>query len=153
MGVTLVVLFLGILRYGVWILSTDGLISACVGLLIPAYLVFFGFRLWVYLYDGHLELHPRLAKLIKDHLGISLYTPKVIYYRQIEALRRTRGFGGVNALGILLKDRKSWQRTGYGIPYQGVENYADLEAELLRRVPPTCELYSVNFLGHRGPFK
>src|SRR5574337_1163128 len=45
-GVTLVVLFLGILRYGTWILSTDGLISACVGLLIPAYLIFFGFRLW-----------------------------------------------------------------------------------------------------------
>lgn len=150
-GVGLVVLSLGFLKYGDWIFSVSGLIGSCAGLLIAAYLVF-GSRPWVYLYGDRLELHPRLAKLIKDRLGVSLYTPKVIYYRQIGALRRTRGFGGLNALGILLKNRKSWQRPGYGIPYLGVENYADLEAELLRRIPPGCELYGIDFLGHRRPF-
>jgi hypothetical protein len=144
-------LCVGLLERGTWIfLSLGGLTGTGIGMLIVAYVVFFGSRWWVYLYDNHLEIHPRLAKLIKDHLGTSLYTPKIIYYQQIQALRRTRGFGYYNALVILLKDRK---RSKYAITRRGVENYADLEAELLRRVPPTCELSGVDFLGHDRPFK
>jgi hypothetical protein len=142
-----------LLRYGQDVLSARRLIGLSVGLLCLAYIEFLGFRLWVYLYSDRLEIRTALSKLVEDRLGMTLGKPVVIYYGQIKALRRTRGFGGFNALGVLLRERKPWQRPGYGIPYQGVENYADLEAELLRRVPPNCELYSVNFLGHRGPFK
>ncbi len=148
----LLILFLGALTYGDWLLSIPGLIGTAVGFLIPAYMIF-GARLWVYLYEDHLELHPRMARCVKDHLGVCLYTPKVVYYRQIRALRRSRGFGAYNALVVLIGERRAWQRSEYGIPVQGVENYADLEAELLRRIPPTCELYSMDFLGHRGPFR
>lgn len=133
-------------------LSPTGLIVMSVVLVVAAYLEFFAFRLWVYLYDDRLVIHPSLAKLIRDHFGITLYTPKIIHYREITGLRRTRGFGGYNAL-VVIKEPRPWERCEYGIPYLGVENFADLEAELLRRVPPTCELYSMNFLGHRGPFK
>lgn len=141
------------LRYGQDVLSGPRLIGLSFGVLCLAYIEFLGFRLWVHLYSDHLEIRTALSKLIQDRLDTSIGKRVIIQYRQIKALRRTRGFGGFNALGILLRERKPWQRPGYGIPYQGVENYADLEAELLRRVPPTCELYSVNFLGHRGPFK
>jgi hypothetical protein len=81
-----------------------------------------------------------------------VYTPKVVYYRQIVTLRRSRGFGTHNALAVVIGKRNPGQRVAYGIPCRGVKNYADLEAELCRRVPPTCEFYSLNFLGHRGPF-
>jgi hypothetical protein len=141
-----------IARYGERVFSVIGLIGLGIGLLIAGYLELFAFRLWVYLYDDRLEIHPSLAKLLQDRLGITLYRPKVVYYREVRGLRRTRGFGGYNAL-VVIKKPKPWHRCEYGIPYLGVENFADLEAELLRRVPPTCELYSVNFLGHRGPFK
>jgi len=142
-----------LLKYGEDLLSPAGIIGFGVGITLVAYLEFFGLRLWVYLYDNRLEIRTALPRLIEDRLGLAVAKPTVIYYGQIKALRRTRGFGGFNALGILLRERRPWQRPGYGIPYQGVDNYADLEAELLRRVPPTCELYSVNFLGHRGPFR
>jgi hypothetical protein len=149
--IALVTALLGFLKYGDWLVSIPGLIGTVAGFLIPAYLIF-GSRLWVFLYEHHLELHPRFAKYLKDHFGVSVYSPKVVYYRQIVALRRSRGFGGHNALAVLIGSRKPWQRNAYGIPYQGVKNYADLEAELCRRAPSTCEFYSVNFLGHRGPF-
>ena len=149
-GAALIAVFL---RYGQEVLSPPRLIGLSVGLLCLAYIEFLGFRLWVYLHSDRLEIRTALSKLLEDRLGITVSKPIVIYYGQIKALRRTRGFGGYNALGVLLGERRSWQRPAYGIPYQGVQNYADLEAELLRRVPPTCELYSVNFLGHRGPFR
>lgn len=141
-----------VLRGGERTFSPVGVISILITLLVLAYLALFAFRLWVYLYDDRLEIHPSLAKLIQDRLGITLYKPKIIHYRDITGLRRTRGFGGYNALVVIRRARR-WQRSEYGIPYLGVNEYADLEAELLRRVPPTCELYSVNVLGHRGPFK
>ncbi len=119
-------------------------------MLIGAYAAFFGSRWWVFLYDTHLEIHPRLAKLIKDRLGLSIYTAKSIYYHRIKALRRTRGLGYYNALIVVVGDHKSSE---FPITRMGVENYADLEAELLRRVPPTCELSGTDFLGHKQPFK
>lgn len=141
-----------VLRGGERTFSPIGVFSIFITLLVLAYLALFALRLWVYLYDERLEMHPSLAKLIRDRLGISLYTPKVIYYRDITGLRRTRGFGGYNALVVVRRPQR-WRRNAYGIPYLGVQEYDDLERELLRRVPPTCELYSVDFLGHRGPFK
>lgn len=151
-GAVLFALALGILKEGARVFSTVGLIATSIAFLIFAYLEFFAFRLWVYLYDDRLEIHPSLAKLIHDRLGITLYAPKIIHYREITGLRRTRGFGGYNALVVVRRPRR-WRRNAYGIPYLGIQEYDDLERELLRRVAPTCELYSVDFLGHRGPFK
>jgi hypothetical protein len=133
--------------------SIHGLVIIGVVVLGMAYIFLFGTRLWVFLYDTHLALHPRLAKLIKDRFGVSLYTPKVIYYRQIKTLRRSRGLGGFNALAIMFTGGKRSELEAYGIPYLGVENYADLEAELLRRVPPTCELCGIDILFRKRPFK
>jgi len=141
-------------EYGVGdVLSPVVLLGVCLGLLVTAYLHFFARQRWVSLYDDRLEIQTALAKLLQDRWGLARARPIVIYYPQIQALRRARGFGGYNFLALLLRDRRPGQRAGYVIPYHGVEDSADLEAELLRRVPPTCELYSVNFLGHRGPFK
>jgi hypothetical protein len=149
-----VVFALGVVtaKYGKEVLSPVGLSAFTVGISLAAYMEFFGLRLWVSLYENRLEIRTALSKLIHDRFGLALCKPVVIYYGQIKALRKTRGFGGFNALGILLRQQMRGQRAGYGIPYQGVKDYADLEAELLRRVPATCELYSVDFLGHRGPF-
>ena len=153
-GLVLFLLAVMVIRYGVEdIFSPGGLSVLGFGLVFTAYLDFFGLRRWVYLFDDRLEIQTALAKLLQDRWGLARARPIVIYYPQIQALRRARGFGGYNFLAVLLRDRRPGQRAGYLIPYHGVEDSADLEAELLRRVPPTCELYSVNFLGHRGPFK
>ena len=152
-AVVMVVVYpLMILQDSAWFFSMGGLISMGIATLIAAYVAFFGFRMWVYLYDTHLALHPRLAKLIQDRLGVCLYRPTVIFYRQIQALRRSRGLGAFNSLAILHTRGKPPQLRGHGIAYQGVENYDDLEAELLRRVPPTCKLYGIDFLGRTRPF-
>lgn len=147
------VLCLQILRDRAWFFSMIGLITMGIVTPLCAYIALFGFRVWVYLYDTHLALHPRLAKLIQDRLGVSLYTPKVIYYRQIHALRRSRGLGMYNALSIFFRAGNPPEVIAYGIPYYGVENYDELEAELLRRVSPTCRLYGVDLLWRTRPFK
>lgn len=140
------------IRFGDRTLSPVGLLGLGVGLTIGAYFALFAFRVWVFLYDDRLEIHPALAKLLHDRLSLPLYRPKTVRYRDIVGLRRTRGFGGLNAL-VIVRRAPRWQRSEYGIPRLGVADYADLEAELLRRVPPDCELYSVNVLGRRGPFR
>jgi hypothetical protein len=142
------------IEYGVEdLLSPLVLLGVCLGLFITAYLHFFGRQRWVYLCENGLEIQTALAKLLHDRWGISQAKPSVIYYGQIQTLRRTWGFGGYNFLALLLRDRRPGQRAGYLIPYHGVEDSTDLEAELLRRVSPSCELHSINFLGHRGPFR
>lgn len=138
------------LRAGERALSPMGLAAIGSALLILAYLALFAFRLWVYVYDDRLEIHPALATLARDHLGLTLYAPKVIYFRQVVGLRRTRGFGGYNAL-VIVRHAPRWQRSEYGIPIAGVQRYAELEREILRCVPSTCRLQSVTLLGHRGP--
>ncbi|MCX5734164.1 MAG: hypothetical protein NTW68_07550 [candidate division NC10 bacterium] len=148
-----VVLSLEFLQDREWVLSMSGFIAMGVVALLSAYLWFFVIRQWVYLYDSHLALHPRLAKLIKDHLGYSFYTPKVIYYQQITRLRRSRGLGAYNALAIFYTGGKHSEKRGAGIHYSGIENYPDLETELLRRVPPTCELCGMGLLFRKRPFK
>jgi hypothetical protein len=132
--------------------SRGGFLVISVILLVYAYIEFFAFRLWVYLYDDRLEIHPALAKLLRDRLGIMVYSPKVVSFRTITALRRTRGFGGFNALVVVRRPPRG-QRSEYGISTMGVMDYVELETELLRRVPQDCELYSVDPLGHRGPFR
>jgi hypothetical protein len=132
----LVGLGVGILDRGMWILFTaSGLIGTALGLLVSAYICFFGTRWWVFLYDKHLEVHPRLAKFIQDRLGISLYTPRVVYYQQIREVKSTRGFGWFNEIQLVLKDSR---RSTCGITRRGIENYADLEKELIQRLPRTC---------------
>lgn len=140
-----------VVRGGARIVSPAGFIVTAIVLLLAAYLEFYAFRVWVHLYDTHLDVYPSLSKLLAERCGLPLGRPIRIYYREIKALRRTRGFVGYNALVVVRGRRLGW-RSAYGIPCQGVENYSDLEKELLQRVPPNCELYSMNILGRRGPF-
>ena len=146
-----------IIKYGGGILGTllspGGAVVLCFAVWFSVYLDFFALRRWVRLHDQFLEIQTVFGKWCEDHLGIDGAGRAVIYYKQIQALRRTQGFGGFNLLGILLGQHGPRRRQGYNIPYSGVEGVADIEAELLRRVPATCERYSVSFLGHRGPFR
>jgi hypothetical protein len=139
-------------RAGPRILSPVGVGTIVVALLILAYLALFAFRLWVYIYDDRVEIHPSLAKMVRDCFGLTLYVPKVVYFRDVITLRRTRGFGGYNAL-VLVRRASRWQRSEYGIPIAGVQRYDELEREIRRRVPAMCRLESLNFLGKRGPLE
>jgi hypothetical protein len=67
-------------RAGERTFSLVGIATIVSALLILAYLALFAFRLWVYVYDDRLEIHPSLAKLVRDRLGLTLYSPKVIYF-------------------------------------------------------------------------
>ena len=119
-----------------------------------AYIWFFGRTVWVYLYEDRLEIRQPLSKLLKDRFGFSPSRPKIIYFREIEAMRKT-----VEGTALLIiKDGPIWKQRKFPIPHldfgrETMENYKDLEDELLRRVPPTCDLYSLNWLGGRTPFK
>jgi len=135
------------------LLSLAGTVGVCFGLLYCIYLDFFALRRWVHLHDNFLEIQTVFGKWCQDHLGIDGAGRAVIHYRQIRALRRMQGFGGFNLLCILLAEPGPGKRQGYNIPYHGVEGVMEIEAELLRRVPATCERYSVSFLGYRGPFR
>jgi hypothetical protein len=144
----LIGLGVGFLDRGTWIFfSVSGLIGTGLGLLVAAYISFFGTRWWVCLYDKHLEIHPRLAKLIQDRLGVSLYTPRAISYQQIREVKWTRGFGWFNEIQLVLRDSR---RSTCGITRRGVQNYADLEKELLQRLPPTCVLTGIESSEHKS---
>jgi hypothetical protein len=146
-----------IIKYGGEILETlvspGGVVVLCFGVWFSVYLDFFALRRWVHLHDNFLEIQTVFGKWCQDHLGIDGAGRAVIHYRQIRALRRMQGFGGFNLLCILLAEPGPGKRRGYNIPYHGVEGVMEIEAELLRRAPATCERYSVSFLGYRGPFR
>jgi hypothetical protein len=138
----LIGLAVGLIDRGTSIFSSiSGVIGTGLGLAAAAYVCFFGTRWWVYLYEEHLEIHPRLAKLILDKLGVSLYTPRTIKYQRIREIRWTHGLGWFNELQFFLAGNKS----AAGITRHGVQNYADLEKELLQRIPATCGLTGVEF--------
>lgn len=109
----------------------------CTFPMILALTLFSTGRFWVFLHADRLEIQGVLSKVVQDRFGIALVKPTTIYYRNIRILQ---GLGEHGNLVII-------QRTGDGrwkehlISRSNIENYADLEEELLRRVPAHCKLH------------
>ena len=94
-------------------------------------------RRWVLLYHERLEIHGILGKLLRDRFGLNLVKPTVIHYGGIRILQ---GLGEHGNLTIIQRTTDGqWKE--YLISCVQIENHADLEAELLRRVPAHCELH------------
>ena len=93
-------------------------------------------RCWVLLFEDRLEIHGTLRRLLRDRFGLNRITLTIIPYRQIRILQ---GIGEHGNLVIIERTPDGrWKESCISDVY--VENHADLEAELLRRVPPQCVL-------------
>jgi len=92
-----------------------------------------GERRWVSLYEDRLEIRDALSKGLQDRVGILLCKPQVVYYRDVKGLRHVRGFGG--KILQISKVSHPWQRTRISIPVSSVQSYADLETDILHRIP------------------
>jgi len=126
--------------------------SLLIMLVFAAYLAFFCWRVWVFLYEDRVEVEFAFTRLIREHFGIALSKRRAVFFRHVSALHKMRGFGGMNFLGII-GSTPTGEGRGVSFPYLLLEDYAELEAELLRRIPANCELYSTGFTARRGPFK
>jgi hypothetical protein len=121
-------------------------------LAIGGYICFFSWKAWVFLYEDRVEVEFAFTRLVRERFGIALSKRRTVFFRHVNALHKMRGFGGYNFLGIIGSTPTGEER-GVSFPYLLLEDYAELEAELLRRIPSNCELYSTGFTGRRGPFK
>lgn len=95
-----------------------------------------GNRRWVFLHDDRLEIHGVLAKLLRDRFGLRLVNPIVIYYRSIRILQGLEEHGNLT----IVQRTADGEWKEYLVSRVQIENHADLEVELLRRVPAHCEL-------------
>jgi 4-amino-4-deoxy-L-arabinose transferase-like glycosyltransferase len=93
----------------------------------------FGERRWVHLYEDRLEIRDSLSKGLQDRMGIVLCKPQVVYFREVKGLRHVRGFGG--KLLQITRVSHPWQRMRISIPVSSVQSYADLETDILHRIP------------------
>jgi hypothetical protein len=119
---------------------------------IGAYISFFSWKAWVFLYEDRLEFEFAFTKLVRERFGIALSKRRTVYFRTVRGLRKMHGFGAFNFLAIIWQTSTGEVRE-YGFPYRTLQDYPELEAELLRRIPANCELYSTGFTARRGPFK
>ena len=130
-------LFILVLDERVSVFSPGGALFGFLAMGIMTLALYSGNRRWVLLYDDRLEIHGILGKLLRDRFGLSLVKPTVIYYRGIRILQ---GLGEHGNLTIAQRNTDGqWKE--YLISCVQIENHADLEAALLRRVPAHCELH------------
>jgi hypothetical protein len=111
--------------------------------------VFVG-RKWVLLYNDHLEIQGPVANLLRRAIGASLWTD-VIRYRDIIALGRWmyEPRGGSYLIIQQSRERKAERfRVGFG----PIDKYLEFKAELLKRIPANCELYSSKGFSKRYPW-
>jgi hypothetical protein len=133
----------------VWWIATPFLLAI---LALCAYISFFSWKAWVFLYEDRLEFEFAFTRLVRERFGIALSKRRTVYFRSVRGLRKMHGFGAFNFLVIIWQDSTGEVRE-YGFPYLTLQDYPELEAELLRRIPANCELYSTGFTARRGPFK
>jgi hypothetical protein len=126
--------------------------SLLVILAVCAYISIFSWKAWVYLYEDRLEVEFAFTKLTRERFGIVLSRRRTVFFRAVRSLHKMRGFGAFNFLGIIAV-APGGKVQGCSFPYLTLQEYPELEAELLRRIPPNCELFSIGFTGRRGPFK
>jgi hypothetical protein len=93
-----------------------------------------GERRWVFLYDDRLEIRGVFSKGLEDRAGIVLCKPQVVYYREVKGFRHVRGLGERRLLQIS-RVSHPWQRTRVSIPVSAVDSYANLETDILDRIP------------------
>ncbi len=122
-----------------------------IGGVIMVAFAFLGGREWVYLYDDRLEIRRYLVKLIEDQLGVTLLKPRVIHFRHIIRLQQTFALPFWGRYLVITLPAERWGERNYSIHRDRVENYQDLEADLLRRVPPGCQLDPKSFPQGHGP--
>ena len=123
-----------------------GVLSVSGGL----YIGVIGGRQWVYLYEDHLEVCGAIGNFLQRRLGGGVLTSKIAY-RDIVALSR-RLYESPRAGYLEINQRTEEQKTKrvrVAIPRA---KYLDLKAELLKRIPPGCELYSTKGYGKPGPW-
>jgi uncharacterized membrane protein len=138
---------LGTLVFSPLALISFGVFSVLMGLL-GVYIGFFADRKWVYLYEDYLEIQGPLSMLAERRLGL-LPGRRTILCREIESLgKREPEDQGYLIIGT--RYGPGWGRLS--ICCSDFENYQDLKAELLKRVPPACERYTLKPLGRRGPW-
>jgi hypothetical protein len=121
-------------------------------LAVGAYISFFSWKAWVFLYEDRLEFEFAFTKLVRERFGITLSKRRTVFFRTVRGLRKMHGFGAFNFLVIIWATSTGEVRE-YGFPYVTLQDYPELEAELLRQIPANCELYSTGFTARRGPFK
>ena len=132
-----VVLLIFVLKDPAWALSPGGLLVGCLltgGMVLQEYSAN---RRWVFLHDDRLEIHGVLAKLLRDRFGLRLVNPIVIYYRSIRILQGLEEHGNLT----IVQRTADGEWKEYLVSRVQIENHADLEVELLRRVPAHCELH------------
>jgi hypothetical protein len=133
----------------VWQIATPFLIAI---LAVCAYISFFSWKAWVFLYEDRLEFEFAFTRLIRERFGIALSKRRTVFFRTVRGLRKMHGFGAFNFL-VIIWQTSSGEKREYGFPYLTLQDYPELEAEILRRIPANCELYSTGFTARRGPFK
>lgn len=120
------------------------------------YLDVFAGRAWVHLYEDYLAFQGPMSHYLESSFGWRISRTRIPYQR-ITALGRAAAEQGTSlpdgkGFFFVVHRRRGWRRRKFFIPCKGSEQYRDLLAELLKRVPQDCTLYTWKPFGRRGPF-
>ena len=117
--------------------SFGGALVYCLIMGLMVLLLYSKDQIWVLLYEDRLEIHGFLRRLLSDRFGLIRITPTIIPYRHIRILQGIGEHGNLVIIQRMPDGR--WKEDCVSDVY--VENHADLEAELLHRVPTQCILH------------
>lgn len=117
---------------------------------LASYVGVFAGRKWIHLYDDRLEIRGPISNLLLRLFGLDLCVDK-ISYREVVALGRC-AYESKRGSYLIIHRARGRKRERFRLECTPLEKYLDLKAEVLKKIPPSCELYSLKGLGVRGPW-